>query len=758
MGKILRRTFLIGTAAIAGGVAFGAYKINQEYPNPLEGQTADGETTFNPYLKVTENNDITIMIPRAEMGQGVATTLAALVAEELDVRLEDIKVEIAPASYAYFNSAMMADGAPLAHFNRSMMAEATRGTMGTLGKILGLQVTGGSSSLNDAYDKMRQAGCAARETLKLAAAEQAGVSVADLKTENGNVVLPNGSKVTYGSLATKAAELDPPSDMKLREPGEWKILGKNQPRTDMRNKVTGAPIFGVDVDLPDMVYATIRMNPRLGGPMKSFDAKAAKQVRDVIDVIDITGPENEAFGGGFAVIAKNTWAAFQGAEAVEVEWGNAPYPSDTDGIMDVIGKALDGGDGDNLRNEGNVDLAFADAPREKIVEAEYQVPYLAHATMEPMNATAQFKDNRLDVWTGTQAPTIVRDDCAHEVGIDSENTFIHSTYLGGGYGRRGEVDFPRYAARIAKATDGKPVKVIWSREEDMTHDTYRPAAKSRWRARLGDDGLPVAIDGAIACPSIIKSVMARTYPSLSAAGPDNTITHGAFDQPYSVKDYRVSGIKAPVDIPIGFWRSVGNSYNGFFHESFIDEIAAATKLDPVELRLKLMADHPTAVGVINKVAEMSNWSAPKQAGRAKGIGFTLSFGCWCAEVVEVAETDDGIKMENVWIAADVGRAIDPRIVKAQLQGGAIFGLSSALGEEITFDDGMVEQTNFDSFDAMRMAQCPDFHVEILETADHMSGIGEPGTPPSVPALANAVFALTGKRIRTMPLSNEVDFA
>ncbi len=757
MGKILRRTFLIGTAAIAGGVAFGAYKLNQTYPNPLEGQTAEGEETFNPYLKITKDNQITIMIPRAEMGQGVATTLAALVAEELDVDMAVIKVEIAPASYAYYNSAMLADGAPLAHYNRSTLAEITRSSMSGLGKILGLQVTGGSSSVADAFDKLREAGASARETLKLAAAKKSGIALSKLKTENGKVLLPDGKALSYGELAETAAKLTPPSDIKLRDPSKWKILGKSTPRTDMKAKSTGAPIYGIDVDLPGMLYATLRMNPRLGGAMKSFDANAAKKLKGVIDVIDMSGPENEAFGGGFAVIATNTWAAFKGADAVKVEWGKAPYPSNTTGIMEVIETALDGRDGDNLRNDGNVDLSFADAPRENIVEAEYRVPYLAHATMEPMNATAQLKDGRLDIWTGTQAPTLARSDCAYEAGVEEQNTFVHSTYLGGGFGRRTEIDFSRFATRVAKATNGKPVQLLWTREEDMTHDTYRPAAISRWRARLGDDGLPVTIDGQIANPSIVGSLLKRTFPSITPAGPDNTITHGAFDQPYTVENYRISGIKAPVDIPVGFWRSVGNSYNGFFHESFMDEIALAAKIDPIAMRLKLMKDHPTAISTLKKVAEMSNWSAPSKDGKAKGVAFTLSFGCWVAQVIEVAKTDDGIKIENVWCAADIGQALDPAIVKAQLQSAIIYGLSSALGQEITFEDGMVQQTNFDSFDAMRMNQCPNILVEVLETAEHRGGAGEPGTPPSIPALANAIHALTGKRIRSMPLSKEVGF-
>ncbi|MCP5076146.1 MAG: xanthine dehydrogenase family protein molybdopterin-binding subunit [Rhodobacteraceae bacterium] len=756
MGKILRRTFLIGTAAIAGGVAFGFYKYKTPYDNPLEKEIADGEATFNSYIKITSDNKITIIAPRAEMGQGVSTTLAALVAEELDVEIAKINVEHGPASFAYHNRAMMEEGGPMPHFERGMVANVTRDSMGVLAKFLGLQVTGGSSSIKDGYVKMRQAGCAARETLKLAAAAKRGVDVASLKTADGHVI-DGETKIPYGDLALAAAKIAPPAEIELRSKSDWKILGKSQSRTDMVAKVTGAPIFGMDVDLPDMLYGTVRMNPHLGGKMISFDASKAEKMPGVVKIIDMSGPENEAFGGGIGVIASNTWAAFKAAEAVEIEWGKADYPTTSGGVFDVLEKAVSSGEGSSLRDDGNVETAFADASRESLVEAEYRVPYLAHSCMEPMNATAWLKGGKLQVWTGTQAPTIVRGDCAYEAGIEEQDVQIHTTYLGGGFGRRGEVDFPRYATRLAKHSDNKPVKVVWSREEDMTHDTYRPAAIGRFKARLGDKGMPVAIDARIAAPSTVASVLGRTFPSISPAGADKTITEGSFDQPYAIADYRVTGIPAEISIPVGFWRSVGNSFNGFFHESFIDEIAAKAGIDPLELRRKLMKDHPTALGVVNKVAEMASWGSPLPEGHGKGIAFTLSFGSWVAQVVEVSSSDDGIKIENVRCAADVGEALDPAIIKAQLESAIIYGLSSAMGQEITFADGMVEQTNFDSYDAMRIGQCPKIHTAILENAEHMGGVGEIGTPPSIPALANAIFAATGKRIRTMPLSKEVEF-
>lgn len=754
VGKIARRTFLIGTGLVAGSLAVGYYFYRKPYPNPLDGELAEGEATFNPYVKIAPDNTITLIAPRAEMGQGVATTLAALVAEELDVRLDQVIVEHGPAGHAYVNTTMLEEGVPFPSFDESTMSELMRAGMGVLGKFLGVQGTGGSTSVIDGYYKMRQAGAAAREVLKLAAAKRLGVEPGSLWTEGGVITDPASGKIfTYGELAQEAASLAPPAEIRLREKSEWKILGKPQKRIDMRAKVTGAPIFGIDVRLPDMLHATLRMNPYRGGPIVGFDAAEAEKMRGVVKVIKVeTGIAN-----GFAVIADNTWRAFQAADAVKAEWGKGSYPPDETGIRKVLEDALDGGDVSYGRNDGDVETAFADAPRERIVEADYSVPYLAHATMEPMNATAQLKDGRLDIWAPNQTPTLARQRAATAVGIETENCFVHTTYLGGGFGRRVDIDYAIYAALVAKETDGRPVQVAWTREEDIGQDMYRPAALGRFRARLGDDGLPVAVDMRVAAPSIMGSILPRYFPSLSPIGPDKTITDGSANQPYSIANYRVGGIKAPVSIPIGFWRSVGNSFNGFFHEGFMDEIAVAGKLDPLELRRRLMTDYPTAVNVIDKVGTMSRWGETLPAGKAKGFAFTLSFGTWVAEVVQVADVGGKIRIEKVWCAADPGQVIDPAIFKAQMMSGIVYGLSSAIGEEITFADGAAQQSNFHDYGPMRMYQCPEIEVGLLETAHRMGGAGEPGTPPSIPALANAVYALTGKRIRSMPLSKEAEF-
>ncbi len=754
VGKLTRRALLFGAAAVAGGTAFGYWYVTSPYANPLESELGPGEATFNPFVKIATDNTITVIAPRAEMGQGISTTLAAMVAEELDVGLDKVKVEHGPASFAYYNAEIIAEGGPFAFFDESLTAEVTRTAMGTLGKVFGLQGTGGSASARDGFDRMRQAGAATRHVLVAAAATRLGVAASTLETDSATVLhRPSGRSLTYGEVALDAAKLAPPKEVSLKPRSVWKVLGKSQHRVDMLAKVTGAPIFGIDVTLPDMLHGTVKLSPRFWAkPLKS-DLSVATKIPGVVKII----PLETNYGHGFGIIAQNTWAAFQAADAIEAEWDSPEYPLDSTAIAKVLADSAVSPDGAAMRDDGNVDTAFADAPRELVVEAEYAVPYLAHAAMEPMNATARLKDGVLDIWAGNQAPTITRRLCATALGIDPEKVNVHTPALGGGFGRRVEVDFSLCAALMARETNGRPVKVIWTREQDMRHDAYRPAAAGKFQARLASDGLPVALEMTIAAPSIIASTLRRLFPSMPAMGADKSITDGAYNQPYTIANYRVSGVAAPVTIPVGSWRSVGNSFNGFFHECFLDEIAVAGKTDPVALRRRLMADYPAAVKVVEKVAEMARWDEPFPAGKAKGIAFTLSFGSWVAEIIEVAQTPGGIRIEKMWIAADVGIALDPGIIEAQLISGAVYGLSAAMGQEITFADGMVEQSNFHDFDAMRIAQCPAFEVAILENFNKMGGVGEIGTPPAAPALANAIFALTGQRIRSLPLGKQVAF-
>ncbi len=738
IGKIARRTFLVGVAAIAGGAAFGVYMVRKDAPNPLI--AGDGEATLNPYILINQDG-VTIIAPRAEMGQGVHTTLAALVAEELDVAWDDITVLHGPPAQAYYNQALLGLALPFHHYADSDFQHNLRKNVGMVGKLLNLQVTGGSTSIKDAYDRMRHAGASAREALKLAAANQLGVDAATLRTENSKVIAPDGTEVAYTDLAMAVRDITPP-DVDLRAKSTWKYLGKSMPRTDMVGKSTGTAHYAADTKLDGLKYATIRMNPRRSG-MISYDDSAARDMPGVEAIIDL--------GDGIGVVASNTWLAMQAAEAVEIEWEPASYPADTEGLMAATRAAFDLEPNSTTRDDGDVTATVEGTE----ITAEYIVPYLAHATMEPMNATALYTGDALEVWSGNQAPVIVRDKCAEAVELDPEQVTLHTTMLGGGFGRRGEYDFSVPAAKIAAALPGTPIRMTWSREEDMRHDFYRPAAMAQFRGVVRD-GKAQLVDGKIAAQSVTHTSSMRLVGQVPP-GPDRGHVEGAADQPYAIPNFRITGHLADLSVPLGFWRSVGNSHNGFFFDTFIDEMAHAAGTDPLQFRLDMArAEHAPSAGVIEAVGEMSNWGSEKPANIGRGIGFTYSFGTPTAEVVEVEDTGNGIRINKCWIACDVGTALDPSIIEAQMVSGAVYGFSAAMQGEVTFSDGAAEQYNFYDYDALRMHNTPDFEVRILETNPHMGGVGEPGTPPSMPALGNALFDLTGTRARELPLIKTFD--
>jgi isoquinoline 1-oxidoreductase beta subunit len=744
-GRIARRTFLIGSAAIAGGVAFGVWQYRRELPNPLE--PGEGQATLNPWILI-DRDGVTLIAARAEMGQGVYTTLPALIAEELDVAWEDIRVMHGPAAQAYYNGALMSHALPINDYERTGFHEAMIEAMTVIPKTIGLQVTGGSTSTIDAYEKLRQAGATARETLKRAAAERLDMAPGALGTRDGRVIAPGGIEIPYADLAEAAAAIDPPRSVPLRPKSDWRYLGRSMPRTDMAAKVTGQARFGIDVRLPGMKFATVRMSPRLGGTMESYDASEALEMPGFERVIDL--------GTGIAVVATNTWLAFRAAEAVEIVWGPAPYPETSEEMMQAIRASLDEPPNSMLRDDGDVD-GLETAGDDRVIEAEYSVPWLAHATMEPMTATALRSGDALEIWAGSQSPGFAEMAAAEAVGLDAERVTCHVTYLGGGFGRRGEVDYAVLAARVAAGMQGTPVQVTWSREEDMRHDFYRPAAAARMRGVIRG-GFAQALEGRVAAPSVTRQSM-RRLSGAAPPGPDKGHVEGMFNQPYAIPNYRVTGHLTDLAVPVGFWRSVGNSFNGFFMESFVDEMAHAAGRDPLAFRLDLARrEHAPSAGVLEAVAGMSDWTGTTADGTGRGVAMTYSFHTPVAVVVEVSDRNGDISIDRAWIACDVGTALDPGIVRQQMEGGLVYGLSAAAMEEIGFDGGEVQQWNFPDHDALRLHTCPEIEVRILETQHHLGGVGEPATPPSMPALANAVFDLTGERIRDLPLSRRVRFA
>lgn len=743
LGTITRRTFLFGSIAIAGGVGFGYYKYKQPIENPLETALDDGDTALTPYILIDENG-ISIVAPRAEMGQGVQTTLAALVAEELDVTLEQINVIHGPPSAAYFNAAVLEEAIPFASIDTSAMANRVRNFVHVPAKLLGLQITGGSSSVADAYEKMRVAGAAARNVLVKAAAQKLSVSENSLSTENGVVIATDGRSLSYLELATAAATIEADSELKLKPQSEWKILGKSQNRVDIPAKSTGTAEFGIDVDLPNMMYASIRVNPHLGAAMNSFDASKAQGMQGVTKVV--------AVDNGAAVIASNTWYAFKAVNAIEFDWAQADYPLDTAAHLKAVESSFNSDHQDSqFRTDGDVDAALENA--DEVISGEYQVPYLPHAPLEPMNATAWLRDGKLDVWAGTQIPTQALKEAAAITELDDSDINIHTTLMGGSFGRRLEMDYIVQAIKVAVAMEGTPIKLTWTREEDMTHDNYRPIGMARFKAVVGDKG-PIAIDLELAGASVNASQMGRL--GIPSAGPDIAIVQAAWEQPYGVENFRVTGYRVKNDFPISSWRSVGSSQNGFFVESMMDEIAHAKNLDPMQMRIDLMTHEPSRK-VLQAVAEMSGWGTDLPQGHGRGVAYSLSFGVPAAEVIEVAIVDGKVKILKAFAAVDVGTVMDPRNVEAQVLGGLNFGLAAAISGDINIKDGQVQETNFHQYRSMRFYQAPAIEVRILENGDRVRGIGEPATPPAAPALANAIFAATGMRIRELPLSKHIDF-
>ena len=737
---IARRSFLIGSAAIVGGVAFGAYMVRTPHDNPVA--TGPGEATFNPWVKISDQG-ITLITPHSDIGQGAQSVQAMMIAEEMDIDFGQFETEAGVPSPAYYNRAFADEGVPFASTDESMLAETMRSVVGGVIKVVGLQGTGGSTTVPDGFIKLREAGAIARETLKAVAAQRSGFAVSELRTESAAVILPDGSRIPYTELAAAAADLEPVRDVALRDPSQWRLIGKPTQRLDIVPKSTGTQDYGIDLQHENLVHATLKCNPRKGGEMLSFDAADALKMRGVRAVVPVRG--------GVCVMADNTWRAFQAADAISFDWGAAPYPAEQADHWKAVEASFQPDYLDSeWRMDGDPAAAMADA---EMIEAEYRAPYVAHQPLEPLSATVKVTEDRADVWASHQIPQEVARRVAAITGIAVGDVHFHNLFAGGSFGHRLEFDFIDRTAEAAMQMKGVPVKMTMRREEDFIQDMPRQIGISRSRGSVRD-GKVDAWDLNIAGPSVLRSQFSRL--GRSVPGPDAQLIAGAWAMPYAIPHLRVAGYATPELSPVSSWRSVGASTAGFFAECFFDELIHAAGADPMEERLRLVNDD-VARKVLEAVADMSNWGSDLGSGRGRGLAFVNSFGVPVAEVVEVTDTGAGIRIDKVFVVADVGQVIDPINLDNQLMGGVVWGLGHAMNSEITYEDGIAEQDNYHMAEGMRLYQTPQIETRALENATKIRGAGEPGVPPAAPALANAIFAATGTRVREMPFSKHVDF-
>lgn len=761
---ITRRSFLIGSVAILGGVAFGTYAVKRPHDNPLTDDLEPGEAAFNPFVKIT-SDDIILIAPHADKGQGVQSAQAALIAEELDVELDQVTILFGQPSPAYYNTALAGELAPFMPFDESFTARAARDAFGAVGKVMGIMGTGGSSSIPDSFDKLRMAGAVARETLKQAAAKTHDVSVDQLTTSDGAVELPDGTRLAYTELAAVAAELDPVTQVTLRDPADWRLIGKQMQRTDALAKSTGTQSYGIDVQVDGMVYAAVRTNPRQGGELLGFDDSAASDMRGVQKVLRINGTIWEQANDGsmsqrhgpvgVAVVADNSWRAFQAVNAIDCDWAPAFYPAEMEDHWQAVSDSFTDERLDSeWVNTGDVQTARSTGT---VVEVEYRAPYVAHAPLEPLNAVIRADADGAEVWVGHQMPRFAQQKVADVLGLsDPASVTFHNQFIGGSFGHRLEFENLTLCADIARQMPGVPVKLTFTREEDFAHDFPRQIGMARMIGSVSDTGID-SYDARVATVSTSASQTARLGQPMF--GPDGQIVAGLWNMPFDIPNLRIRAYRVPELAPTSSWRSVGASSQGFFGESFMDELCVAAGVDPIEERLRLV-NNDVHRKVLEAVAEMSNWGVDPGPGPGRGSGMAMveSFGVPVAEVVDVTMTEDGIRIDNVFVAVDAGTVVDPDNFDNNVKGGVVWALGHAMNCEITYSDGMAEQENYYDHEGMRLHQCPKIEVKALQNATRIRGIGEPPVPPAAPALANAIFAATGQRLREMPFNKFIDFA
>ena len=664
----------------------------------------------NAFLRIGSDESITILLAHSEMGQGIWTTLPLLVAEELDCDWTRIRAEHAPAAPVYAHT------------------------------VMGMQMTGGSTTTWSEFERYRTVGAAARQMLLRAAAEEWKTDAARLRVENGYVI--GGSRrASFGQLAERAAALPTPAKVTLKSPSQWRLVGKPTRRLDTPEKITGRAQFGIDVQFPGLRVAMVARSPVFGGKVRSFDATEAKKVPGVEQVVQVPS--------GVAVVATSTWAAKLGRAALKTDWDLGPGASLDTEAMRAEARAQSRTDGDVALSKGDVKAALGKAGRR--LEADYEVPYLAHAPMEPLNCTVKVDGDRCDIWTGTQFQTMDQKVASEILGLQPEQVFIHTTFLGGGFGRRATAtsDFVREATEVAKAAK-VPVKVVWTRDDDIRGGYYRPMFHHRIEAGLDAHGRPVAWSHTLVGQSLL---VGTPFEAMVKNGIDEASVEGVVDSPYlaAIPARRVTLHSPRRPITVLWWRSVGNSHTAFAMESMIDELAHAAGQDPLRYRLALLARSPRHARVLEVAAEKAGWGGPLPQGHALGLAMHASFESVFAQVAEVSVTPDAtIRVHRVVCALDCGQPINPLGIEAQVQGGIAFGLGAALHGAITFRDGRVQQSNFHDYRVLRMDEMPKVDVHIVKSSAKMGGIGEPGLPPIAPAVGNALFALTGKRLRSLP--------
>ena len=714
----------------------------------------DGDVALNGWIKLAADGTVVLAMPRSEMGQGVHTALPMLVAEELDIPLSQVRIAPSGLDTIYGNVAMFVSALPFhpkdsEANHQTTVVKTGEWIVGKVARELGVVVTGGSSSVADAWGPVRLAAATVRAQLVAAAAAKWGVPVADVQLQAG-VVSAGAKTAKFSDLALAAAGITV-SGVKVKDAKDFTLIGTAAPRADVPAKVNGTAQFGIDVRQPGMLFAAVRLCPMLGGSPGAVDSSKTLAMPGVERVVALP-----ALGGGtagLAVVGVTSWHAKQGAQALEVQWQQRPLGAlDSALIEKTLSDTASKGGGFTFHSRGSVDDAERANPTK--LEAVYSAPYLAHATMEPMNCTVQVKDGQVTVWAPTQVPQMARDIAALTAGVPKDKVAVHVTLLGGGFGRRLEVDFVAQAVRVAMDCQGRPVQLLYSREEDMAHDVYRPAHAALLRASFDAQGAASSLRIQSAGDAITPRWFARAFPLLSGPvdGPDKTTSEGLFDLPYNFANQHMSHTATTSGVPVGFWRSVGHSHNAFFSECFVDEMAYAAKLDPLEFRRAALVQSPRHLAVLNLAAGKAGWGTPVVTGRARGLALHESFGSIVAQVLEVSIEQGVPRVHTVVCAIDCGTVINPGIVAQQIESAVIFGLTAALYGRVDIAQSVVQQSNFTNYRMLTLAQAPMVHTHIAPSTLAPAGVGEPGLPPVAPALANALFVLTGKRARILPLS------